>query len=212
MLLLLLTLLFQSSDFGGLTHYREANAQLPARMTGEQRIVFLGDSITEQWSTTSALPKPAYINRGISGQTSAQMLVRFEQDVVWIGATHVVIMCGINDIGAMQGLTNNEEVAGNIEAMAELAMQHDIVPLLSSVTPTRLTTHPMSRVVAINDLVRAYATAHHLQYIDYFSSMLGNDGLLWDQITTDGIHLNAAGYAIAIPLAEHAIERSLGEG
>lgn len=208
-------------DWANLTRYRDANKALPPPAAGEARVVFMGDSITDAW------PQPRfgnffsgkpYVGRGISGQTTPQMLIRFRPDVIDLKPKAVVILAGTNDIAGNTGVMTNEEIQGNIQSMAELAKAHGIRVVLSSITPTaayhatgvpQTVTRPMARIRAINDWMKNYAAANGHVYLDYFTAMLDAAGLMKTELTTDDLHPNAAGYAVMAPLAEAAIQRAL---
>lgn len=207
------------SDFGNLARYKAA--LLPTLLPGEQRVVFFGDSITELWALDVAFPTKAYINRGISGQSTSQMMLRFRQDVINIHATTVVILAGINDLGGMTGYISDADIEDNLMVLCEQATTHGIAVVLASLLPTsnyhglvppRTQTHPLSRINAINAWMKTYAQAHHYVYLDYYSAMTDSSGLMREDLTADDLHPNAKGYAIMGPLVEAAIQRSIGEG
>ena len=210
-------------DWALLTRYRDANRALPAPAAGEARVVFMGDSITDAWVQPrfgAFFPGKPYVGRGISGQTTPQMLIRFRPDVIDLKAKAVVILAGTNDIAANTGPMTNEEIEGNIQSMAELAKANGIKVVLSSIMPTaayhaapnaapQSTLRPMSRIIAINDWMKRYAAANGHVYLDYFTPMLDAAGLMKAELTNDDLHPLAAGYAIMAPLAEAAIQRAL---
>jgi lysophospholipase L1-like esterase len=208
-------------DWANLTRYRDANRALPAPAAGEARVVFMGDSITDVWPQprfgTFFQGKP-YIGRGISGQTTPQMLIRFRPDVIALKPKVVVILAGTNDIAGNTGVMTNEEIQANIQSMAELAKANGIKVVLSSIMPTaayhatgvpQTVARPMSRIRAINEWMKSYAAANGHVYLDYFTAMLDSAGLMKAELTTDDLHPNAAGYAVMAPLAEAAIQRAL---
>jgi len=211
-------------DWANLARYREMNRSLAAPAAGEARVVFMGDSITDAWSNQARFgpffPGKPYVGRGISGQTTPQMLIRFRPDVIDLKPKAVVILAGTNDIAANTGPMTNEEIEGNIQSMAELAKANGIKVVLSSIMPTaayhaapnaapQTTLRPMSRITAVNDWMKRYAAANGHVYLDYFTPMLDATGLMKAELTTDDLHPNAAGYAIMAPLAEAAIQRAL---
>lgn len=210
-------------DWPLLARYREANRLLPAPAAGENRVVFMGDSITDAW------PQPrygdfftinkSYVGRGISGQTTPQMLIRFKPDVIDLKPKVVVILAGTNDIAGNTGPMTDEEVEGNIAMMAELAKAHGIKVVLSSILPVssyhataglpQTTQRPMARIDAINAWMKKYAAAERHVYLDYYAAMLDDKGLLREELSGDDLHPNAKGYAIMGPLADAAIKQAL---
>jgi len=211
-------------DWAQLGRYREQNRALPKPGAGESRVVFMGDSITDAW------PQPrfgdffashkSYIGRGISGQTTPQMLIRFRPDVIDLNPKAVVILAGTNDIAGNTGLMTNEDIQNNMMSMAELARAHKIKVILASITPTgayhvapngvpQTQTRPMERIRAINDWMKKYAAAEGHTYLDYFSAMLDQTGMFRTELSGDDLHPNAQGYAIMAPLAEAAIKQAL---
>jgi lysophospholipase L1-like esterase len=210
-------------DWANLTRYREMNRTLPAPAPGESRVVFMGDSITDAWPQARFgpfFPGKPYIGRGISGQTTPQMLIRFRPDVIDLKPKVVVILAGTNDIAGNTGVMTDEDIQRNIESMAELAKAHAVKVVLSSIMPTaayhalptgvpQSTARPMSRIKAINDWMKRYAAANGHVYLDYFTPMLDETGVMKAELTADDLHPNAAGYAIMAPLAEAAIQKAL---
>jgi lysophospholipase L1-like esterase len=209
-------------DWPNLTRYRDANKALPAPAAGESRVVFMGDSITDAWVQPRFgpfFPGKPYVGRGISGQTTPQMLLRFRPDVIDLKPKVVVILAGTNDIAGNTGVMSDEEIEGNLQSMAELAKAHGIKVVFTSITPTaayhattglpQTTTRPMSRIKAINAWMKNYAAANGLVYVDYFTAMLDGTGVMRTDLTADDLHPNAAGYAIMAPLAEAGIQRAL---
>ncbi len=214
-------------DWPLLARYREANRALKPPAAGEARVVFMGDSITDGWQqprygTFFSSGKP-YVDRGISGQTTPQMLVRFRPDVIDLKPKVVVILAGTNDIAGNTGTMSNEDIQNNLASMSELAHANGIRVVLASVTPVseyhvaptgpaaipQTTRRPMARIKAINDWMKSYAAAHNDIYLDYFSAMTDQAGLLRTELSEDDLHPNAKGYAIMGPLAEEAIARAL---
>jgi lysophospholipase L1-like esterase len=210
-------------DWPNLARYRDDNRTLPA--SGHNgRVVFMGDSITDAWQQPrygGFFPGKPYVDRGISGQTTPQMLVRFRPDVVDLEPAAVVILAGTNDIAGNTGPMTNEEIQGNLASMSELARSHNIKVVLASVTPVsayhvaspaavpQTTARPMARIRALNDWIKMYAAGHGDVYLDYFSGMTDGSGLLREELSDDDLHPNAKGYAIMAPLAEAAIARVL---
>jgi lysophospholipase L1-like esterase len=210
-------------DWANLARYREANRGLAAPAMGEARVVFMGDSITDAWPQarygTFFEGKP-YVGRGISGQTTPQMLLRFRPDVVDLKPKVVVILAGTNDIAGNLGMTTNEEIQGNIASMSEIAHANGIRVVLSSILPVssyhtapnvnpQTAQRPMARIRAINDWMKKYAAEHNHVYLDYFSAMVDQSGLLRTELSTDDLHPNAKGYEIMGPLAEAAVRQAL---
>lgn len=209
-------------DWANLARYRDANRSLPPA-AAEARVVFMGDSITDAWPQPRFgeffVGKP-YIGRGIGGQTTPQMLIRFRPDVIDLRPKVVVILAGTNDIAANTGPTTNEEIQGNLASMAELAKLHNVRVVLASILPVsayhtsptvapQTTSRPMARIQAINDWMKKYAAAQRHVYLDYFSAMVDQSGLLREDLSADDLHPNAKGYAIMAPLAEAAIQQAL---
>jgi lysophospholipase L1-like esterase len=194
-----------ASDWAGLCRYQAANATLGP---GKAKVVFIGDSITDNW----LLADPDYfagrvVNRGIGAQTSAQMLVRFRADVVALRPAAVHILAGTNDVAGNNGPLRPEDFQNNIESMVELARANGIRVILGSIPPTAAfnwqpSLKPAPRVVALNDWMRAYARRKHLVYVDYHSALKAPDGGLNPLLGNDGVHPNRDGYAIMRRLAE----------
>ena len=206
------------NDFGELARYRGENAALKPPASGEKRVVFFGDSITDGWKLEESFPGKGYVNRGIGGQTTSQMLVRFRQDVVNLKPRAVVILAGTNDIAGNSGPIANEDIEANYASLAELARTHDIHVIFSSVLPVHNYTErskdffaqrPMDRILALNQWLKAYCEKNKIIYLDYFSSLVDDKGLLKADLADDGLHPNKAGYAIMAPMAEKAIEKAL---
>jgi lysophospholipase L1-like esterase len=206
------------NDFGELAHFRAQNAALPPPKPGERRVVFLGDSITNLWPLGRFFPGKPYVNRGISGQTTPQMLVRFRQDVIGLRPQAVVILAGTNDIAGNTGPMTLDEIEANYASLAEMARLHGIRVVLSSVVPVHNYT-PQSelafplrapdKIAALNRWLKDYCQANGHVYLDYWSAMIDGKGLLKKELAEDGLHPNLAGYAVMAPLAEKAIERAL---
>ena len=203
-------------DWAYLERYRQANTSLAAPAPGENRVVFYGNSITEGWAKyfDSEFPGKPYIGRGISGQTTPQMLVRFRQDVVALHPRAVVILAGTNDIAGNTGPSSVEMIEDNIASMAEIAKANDIRVVLSSVLPVydypwRKGLEPAPKIVALNAWMRSYAASHGATYLDYHTAMADERQGLQAALTYDGVHPNEAGYRVMAPLAERAIEDAL---
>jgi lysophospholipase L1-like esterase len=210
-------------DWPNLARYREANHSLPAPASAAPRVVFMGDSITDAWPQprygTFFEGKP-YVGRGISGQTTSQMLVRFRQDVINLKPRVVVILAGTNDIAGNTGPVTDDDIQGNLAAMAELAKVQGIRVVLSSITPVsayhtsptgvpQTTARPMARIRAINGWIKTYAASNGHVFLDYFSAMVDPSGVLHENLSADDLHPNEKGYAVMGPLAEAAIKQAL---
>lgn len=207
-----------TDDYGQLARYRDANAALGAPKTGEDRVVFFGDSITDIWKLDESFPGKPYVNRGIGGQTTPQMLVRFRQDVINLQPKVVVILAGTNDIAGNTGPMRNEDIEANFASFAELAKVHGIKVIYSSLLPVHNYTErakdffaqrPQSRILALNEWLKDYCAKNNLIYLDYFSAMVDDKGMMKKDLADDGLHPNAAGFKIMAPLAESAIEKAL---
>lgn len=207
-----------ASDLPQLGHYRDANARLGAPQAGSPRVVFFGDSLTEAWGLpsngSSFFPGMGYLNRGISGQTTSQMLLRFRQDVIELRPAVVVVLAGTNDFAGNMGPASPAMVAENLQSMAELARAHQIRVVLCSVLPTkgyrwRPDARPVEAIRATNDWLKHFARANGFVYVDYYSALATPEGAMRSELTHDGVHLNADGYAIMTPLAADGIRASL---
>ncbi len=209
-----------ADDFGQLARYREADAALAPPAAGEKRVVFLGDSITDYWKLPDYFPGKPYINRGIDGQTTPEMLVRFRQDVIALHPKVVVMLAGTNDIAGVTGPTLNEDIEANYASMAELARSHRIRMVFASVLPVHNYTHdaeesfalrPRARILALNKWLKDYCAKNRLMYLDYFSALVDERGMLKRTLADDGLHPTDAGYKIMASLAEKAIQKALAE-
>ena len=215
------------NDWPDLARYRGANAKLAAPEKDEQRVVFMGDSITDMWVLPrfgAFFPGKPYIGRGISGQTTPQMLLRFRVDVIALRPAVVVILAGTNDLAGNTGPITLEETEGNLASMAELARMNGIRVVLASVMPVSNYGHdrdgnpidmrikrPPEKILELNAWIKKYAAVNDHVYLNYFSAMVDEHGLLKKELSEDGLHPNAAGYAVMAPLAEKAIDSSLRE-
>jgi len=204
------------NDWAFLARYRDANAALGDPKRGEQRVVFMGNSITDAWAKSfpTMFPGKPYVGRGISGQTTPQMLVRFRQDVVDLKPRVVVILAGINDIAGNTGPATQVMIADNIKSMTEIAKANGIAVVLSSVLPAydfpwRRGIGPAPKVVALNAWIKCYAAQANAVYLDYYTRMVDSRGGLSPEMASDGVHPTEAGYRIMAPLAEAAIQEAL---
>lgn len=211
------------NDWPFLSKCRDADKELPPQAPGETRVVFMGDSITEGWGRKESAPSPdcaeffpgkPYINRGISGQTTPQMLVRFRQDVIDLRPKVVVLLAGTNDIAENTGKTTLRDIENNIASMSDLARANGIRLVLCSVLPAsdfpwRRGLEPAPKIRALNTWIKDYAAKNGFVYVDYYSSMATGDGGLESELSLDGVHPNTAGYEIMAPLAEVGIEEAL---
>jgi lysophospholipase L1-like esterase len=206
-------------DFGELARYRDANAALEPPAPGENRVVFFGDSITDIWHLDEYFPGKPYINRGIGGQTTPQMLIRFRQDVIDLHPKVVVILAGTNDIAGNTGPMRLEDIKANFASFADLARTNNIRVVFSSVLPVHNYTpqsqnlfagRPPEKILALNRWLKEYVAAHpNCLYLDYFSAMVDDKGLLRRELAEDGLHPNPAGYKVMAPLADAAIGKAL---
>lgn len=205
------------ADWPQLARYRADNAALAAPAKGEPRVVFYGDSITDAWGRakgTTFFPGRPYINRGIAGQTTAQMVVRFRQDVIDLHPAAVVILAGTNDIAGNTGLATPRMIEDNLRSMTELAQANHIRVILASVLPTsdypwHPGLQPAGKVRALNTWLRGYAARVGATYLDYYQALVNDRGGMDKRLARDGVHPTPAGYAIMAPLAEQAIEQAL---
>ena len=206
------------NDWGGLTRYGSENTEIRPPAPGEERVVFLGDQITELWGRGNAkfFPGKPYFNRGISGQTTPQMLVRFRQDVIALRPKVVVILAGTNDLAGVTGPATQGTMAENFMSMTELAKANGIRVILGSVTPvcdyftnqTRL--RAQGKIIGLNGWIRDYAAQSGSIYLDYYTAMVdGRD--FKKELTGDGLLPNDAGYKVMASLTEQAIVRALGK-
>ena len=215
-LMLLLLNCLCAQDWANLSKYREENAKLALASSHENRIVFMGNSIIEEWETfhPEFFSGKPYINRGISSQTTPQMLLRFRADVINLNPELVIILAGTNDIAGNTGPSSIEMIAHNIISMAELAMINDIKIILCSVLPVYDYTwkpglNPVGKISALNEIIRDYAQNNGITYLDYYSSMADDRKGLIKDFTYDGVHPNKLGYTIMGSLLETAIGETL---
>jgi lysophospholipase L1-like esterase len=203
-------------DWPQLARYGDANTQLQPPAKSERRVVFMGDSITDGWKLADYFPNKPYVNRGISGQTTPQMLIRFRPDDLDLKPAATVILAGTNDLAGNTGPETLEMIEGNLTSMAELARSHAVRVVLASLLPVsdygrnpQTSRRPPDKIHQLNDWMKQYAQQNKLVYLDYFSHMTDDKGMLRAELSEDGLHPNAAGYKIMAPLAEAAIEQSL---
>jgi lysophospholipase L1-like esterase len=199
-------------DWGYLNKYKTENEQILAPSSGEKRIVFFGDSITEGWKKISPefFIGKSYINRGINGQTTSQMLLRFRQDVIELKSKIVVILAGGNDIAGNTGPTTHETILGNIISMCELAKANKIEAILCSILPAndfpwKRGMEPADKIEALNEMIHKYAKANDIAYVDYYSAMADDQKGLKSIYSEDGVHPNKEGYRVMEPIIETII-------
>ena len=203
-------------DWPDLAKYQEDDAKLGPPARGESRVVFLGDSITEFWTLSDSFLGKPYVNRGISGQTTPQILLRFRQDVIALKPKVVVILAGTNDIAENTGPTTLAAIEDNLTSMVDLAERNGIRVVLSSLLPAlqypwRPDLAPVEKIRALNDWMKDYAAKERLVFIDYHSAMANDKRGLKAELSADGVHPNKAGYAVMAPLAEKAIAAALSK-
>nr|WP_321453253.1 SGNH/GDSL hydrolase family protein [uncultured Carboxylicivirga sp.] len=206
----------EAQDWPNLERFRAENQQLDKPAKKENRVVFMGNSITEGWSQhhPEFFKDKTYINRGISGQTTPQMLIRFRPDVIDLEPKVVVILAGINDIAGNTGPSTLKMIADNIKSMAELAKANKIKVVLCSVLPANdfpwnPGTEPADKVIELNQMIKTYAESNKIIYVDYFSQMVDDQKGLKSELTYDGVHPTKAGYQVMEPLVEAAIKKAL---
>ncbi|HEX3385688.1 MAG TPA: GDSL-type esterase/lipase family protein [Mucilaginibacter sp.] len=203
-------------DWPNLRKYDEANSKVPAPAAGEKRVVFMGNSITEGWkySDSAFFSGRPYYDRGISGQTTPQMLVRFREDVINLHPAVVVILAGINDIAQNTGFVKLEDTFGNIVSMVELAHDAKIKVVISSVLPAnrlswRPSIDPAEKVIQLNKMLKDYADANKIVYLDYYSAMVDDKKGLPKNLSSDGVHPTLEGYKVMEPMVEKAIDEAM---
>jgi lysophospholipase L1-like esterase len=205
----------RANDWANLCYFRAANAELAAGPMQPDRVVFMGDSITQSWLFGDpAFFGPANVNRGISGQTTPQMLLRFRADVLALKPATVHIMAGINDIAGNTGPTTIEDIENNLASMVELAKAHNVTVILATVLPAATFNwapqlKPAEAVAKLNAWIRTYATTQNLVLADYHPAMAMPDGAMKPELTLDGVHPNKAGYAVLKPITQDAIKEAL---
>jgi len=216
--LLLLATSASAQDWANTSRFKDENAKLASPLSGEKRVVFMGNSITEGWINTDPdfFAGKSYVNRGISGQTTPQMLVRFRPDVINLKPAVVVILAGTNDIAGNTGPSTLEMIMDNLISMAELAKANQIKVVLSSVLPAfdypwKPGLEPAPKIVKLNKMIKTYAEKNDIVYLDYFSPTVDDRNGLKKELSGDGVHPNMAGYKIMEPLAEAAIKKALSK-
>ena len=205
-----------SDDWAALSHYVKENEALPPPKEGENRVVFLGSSIFEKWKDADSLyfKNHSYLDRGISGQIAPQLLIRFRQDVINLKPKAVIILAGSNDIAANRGHITYERIMQNIQSMAELATLHGVKVILCEYLPVydypwRKGLQPAEKIMALNKLIKAYATANHFTVLDYFTPFADERNGQKAELTIDGVHPNKAGYKVMEEATDKAIQKAL---
>jgi lysophospholipase L1-like esterase len=207
-----------TDDFGELRRYREADASLAQPAPEANRVVFVGDSITDYWKLADYFPGKPYVNRGIDGQTTPQMLVRFRQDVIDLHPKVLVVLAGTNDVAGVTGRTRDEAIEVNYASMAELARAHNIHVVFSSLLPVydytaeakeSFALRPAERILELNHWLQDYCAKNGFVYLDYFRALADDHGMMKRALSDDGLHPNPAGYKVMAPLAEKAIALAL---
>lgn len=206
----------QLQDWNQLGRYHADNQALMAHPPDPHRVVFLGDSITDGWKLAESFPGKPYVNRGISGQTTSQMLVRLYPDVLDLKPAALILLAGTNDIARNTGPETLQMIAENIQAIVELAQAHGIQVILCALTPVSDYTRrpqtgqrPPADILQLNAWLRAYADKGRLGFADYYAALADERGMLKDGYSDDGLHPNAKGYELLAPVAEAAIDKAL---
>jgi lysophospholipase L1-like esterase len=212
------TVASQAQDWAEMGYYHAEDVKLQAQPAGKGRVIFIGDAITEPWDLAHYFPGKPYLNRGIPGQTTPQMLVRFYPDVIDLRPAAVVILAGINDIAGNTGPETAEMVEDNIRAMCQLARANGIKVILGLILPVSDYTahkqtekHPLADIVKLNIWLRSYAAENHAEVADYYSAVVDKRGMLKEGYSDDGAHANDRSYSVMAPVAEAAIDRALSE-
>ncbi|HWU48820.1 MAG TPA: GDSL-type esterase/lipase family protein [Asticcacaulis sp.] len=205
-------------DFGEQYLYAPLNAALPAPKPGEDRVVFLGDSITDRWNLAKFFPGKPYINRGIGGQVTPQMIMRFQADVVALHPKAVVILAGVNDVQGVFQVETEQQIETNYLTLAQLAEANGIIPIFTEITPinnytpnagTVLQDRHADELARLNTWLEGFCAGRGYTLIDYGPVLRDDKGLMRADYTTDGIHPTDAAYAVMAPVAEKAIEQAL---
>ncbi len=207
-----------AQDWSNTARFKDDNTKVGLPASGANRVVFMGNSITEGWINTCPefFTGKSYVNRGISGQTTPQMLVRFRPDVINLKPAVVIILAGTNDIAGNTGPSTLEMIMDNLISMAELAKANKIKVVLSSVLPVfdypwKPGLQPADKIIALNVMIKNYAEKNGIVYVDYFTPMVDERKGLKKELSGDGVHPNKAGYLIMQPLAEEAIKKALSK-
>lgn len=215
---LLMTFSAESQDKANLNYYKEANSKIDLTKSGENRVVFMGNSITEFWSTNhpAFFSENPYINRGISGQTTTLMLMRFDADVVQLKPGVVVFLGGTNDIAQNSGPITIEQIIANIGAMAQMAKTAGIKVVLCSVLPVyqyywRPDIQPIEQINSLNNLIKTYTEANGMMYADFYSALVNEEKGLKKEFTWDGVHPNLEGYLVMEPIVQEAIRKAVAD-
>jgi acyl-CoA thioesterase I len=206
----------EAQDSNQLGRYHQDDLRLEAEPPVPGRVVFLGDSITDAWNLEEFFPGKPYVNRGISGQTTPQMLVRMFPDVIDLKPAAVILLAGTNDIAGNTGPETAKMVEENIRAITELAEKHKIKVIICSLTPVsdymraqQTVRRPPDQILALNAWIKSYAARAHAVYADYYSAVVDEKGMFRNGYSNDGLHPNARGYALLVPVAEAAIAKAL---
>ena len=210
------------NDYGNRARYHDANTKLAPPASGEDRVVFMGDSITDFWKLNEYFPNMPYVNRGISGQTTSQMLLRFRDDAIDLKPKVVVFLAGTNDISTGNPPITLAAIEGNLASMAELSAAHGIKVVMGSVMPVsdynldkagkpiiRTVQRSPAQILELNKWLKSYCAEHNFVYLDYFTATVDDKGFFKAEIADDGLHPNAKGYAIMKPLAAEAIKAAM---
>ncbi|MBT8185411.1 MAG: SGNH/GDSL hydrolase family protein [Eudoraea sp.] len=211
-----MTQTIQAQDWAALEHFKAANASLAAAETNEDRVVFMGNSITIGWQNTQPefFEGKPYVNRGISGQTTPQMLLRFRQDVIALHPKVVLILAGTNDIAGNTGPMTLEEIMDNLKSMTEIAMANNIQVILCSVLPAedypwRPGLKPNEKIPALNSMIKSYCDNSDAVYLDYFTAMANDKNGLDEELAHDGVHPTKKGYEMMAEMATVALAKVL---
>jgi len=213
---LILSTAVSAQDWANLSRFTEENKSIDIMKNSNTRIVFLGNSITEGWIKTDPdfFSNNNYINRGISGQTTPQMLLRFRQDVINLNPAAVVILAGTNDIAGNTGITTVQAIEGNIISMCELAVANNIQVILCSILPAydypwKPGIYPTEKIIEINSWMKSFALQKGFYFVDYFSALADSENKLYKKYSRDGVHPNLEGYLVMKPLVETEIFKAI---